>query len=133
MVSHRRFCKTVGGGRLCEFASLSKNDTIVWVNEDFGFKRTVRTKVTFVKSTPTAQYCKPRGWTRPPCTWVNTISIKAQNAALMNAWSKNTVYLGWHRSNVPRIPRGQMTSRWPPGVTCIEVFFDALLRKSYHS
>jgi hypothetical protein len=53
------FCKT-GGGRLCEFASLSKNDTIVWVNEDFGFKRTVRTKVTFV-NTPPSQVLANRG------------------------------------------------------------------------
>jgi membrane-associated protease RseP (regulator of RpoE activity) len=58
--SVKRWREAVAG----EFASLSKNDTIVWVNEDFGFKRTVRTKVTFVKSTTFRKYCKPRGWTR---------------------------------------------------------------------
>jgi hypothetical protein len=65
MVSHRSpLCKTVEGVLQGEFASLSKNDTIVWVNEDFGFKRTVRTKVTFVQVHHLRKYCKPRGWTR---------------------------------------------------------------------
>lgn len=41
-------------GRLCkgDFAHLSEGDTIVWVNEDFGFKRTVRTTVKYVRTYP---------------------------------------------------------------------------------
>jgi ASC-1-like (ASCH) protein len=65
-------------GRLCkgEFASLSKNDTIVWVNEDFGFKRTVRTKVTFVKKYTTfRKYLQTEGLDATlPAHGVNTIA-----------------------------------------------------------
>jgi hypothetical protein len=63
------------------------------VNEDFGFKRTVRTKVTFV-STPPSQVLQTEGLDATlPAHGVNTIAKGIKTAAsLMNAWSKNTVY-----------------------------------------
>jgi hypothetical protein len=106
--SVKRWREAVAG----EFASLSKNDTIVWVNEDFGFKRTVRTGHVCQKYN-LSRVLQTEGLdARLPAHGVNTIAKGIKNRFFDERIEQEHGVLGGRRSNVNTMtPRGQMTSR----------------------
>jgi hypothetical protein len=86
--------------RLCkgEFASLSKNDTIVWVNEDFGSNEQCANRLS--KAQLTASTCKPRGWIATLARHGEPPPVYQSTAVSDLRTQENTVYSDDHRSNV---------------------------------